>query len=1336
MRTRRPWLIGAGLAGAALIGAGALVLGPLGAPFVSALADGRTLGSLGRLDMEGVRGARLGDLKIARLTLTDAEGVWLDARDLELRWRPLALLSGAVNLKSARAGDVTLARAPTLTPSRRSRVTLRAPQLTIDRLRLPAAWIAQPVDALFSVAGGVETRRGALAQLNLNAKRSDGGADALDLAFTGGGAPALQLSLDSPEGGAIAGLLGAPITARANAKDGAGRLNATIAGRDAIGATAAWRDGAVRANARFDLSAAPRLSALTARFGAVGTLVIDRPARAGSFTAELKTDRLTSSVSGRFGGNGRLDGPAAIKLDAAGAIADFDAGRVSAAGDVRQTGDSWAFSGQAQLTAARRLDLIITAAGPISARVKGGALDIETALSASRIDGPQPAARLLKDVKLALATTRAADGGWNFSRLRLTSAGLDVRADASGQSGAWTLSRAELLLDDWRGGAAGAWRLARGKTPTLTLTGAGKKLAAPSPLDQMLGSNPTLAATLAFPGERVDVVSARMEGPKLRLGGAGAIRGTMLDLNLEAAARGPVRLGDVDVAGAGTATGKLTGPLNAWRLDADAALNRLDIAGAALISPRLKLTLRPTDTGFSGPLSAHAQFAGQPVTLTGDFAADGQVLRLQRFSAGLVQARARGDARIDAKGLTVDALLNGRLDDLWPGAKGAINGAFQFAPGPDNRPTIALDAAIADAVLAEGFSAGAARLTANGPLYDVRLAATARGGLGGAGPFELSATGGGDFSGPTKIALALSGDLAGRPIATSRDAQLNWDAAGRLSLDAPLKLGDGGADLSIASDAAGWRADLKADRAPLALLAGRAARLAGDVSGQAWLAARNGAVTGSADVQLSGVDLATRNRDPVNATLKADLAARALQLTFSARSAAGLALDISGQAPIESRATPLRIARAAGPARFDWSLNGPIDSVWRIVGPLGVSAGGRVAGAGQLVLAAPGAKDAPLSGSGSLRLSGARLEDRASGVRLEDISAVARLSANGLIIEDMRATDGAAGKLFANGRIGAAGDGELAIDLDDLRLIRRPDVTARADGQLALAWTRQGAKLTGAIDLIDAEARQPQSTAPTPAPIAVEEINRPVAAQSAAPKPAASLPVTLDVQITGARRLFTRARGLEAEWALDARVIGTAQKPLLYGEARLLRGQATLAGRPLTFERGVVRFDGPVEAATLDMRARIDAPNLSATLALSGPLADPQLETTSTPALPQDEILPQALFGVNADQLSPLQAAQLAATLAALSGRSAFDIANLARATVNLDRLDVREDAGGLLLTGGKYITRDVYLEVSRGALGQTTSSLEWQVRPRLFVISSFLATGDPKLAIRWRREY
>jgi translocation and assembly module TamB len=143
------------------------------------------------------------------------------------------------------------------------------------------------------------------------------------------------------------------------------------------------------------------------------------------------------------------------------------------------------------------------------------------------------------------------------------------------------------------------------------------------------------------------------------------------------------------------------------------------------------------------------------------------------------------------------------------------------------------------------------------------------------------------------------------------------------------------------------------------------------------------------------------------------------------------------------------------------------------------------------------------------------------------------------------------------------------------------------------------------------------------------------------------------------------------------------------------------------------------------------------TAQITGSAADPEIALSSDPALPEDEILPELLFGRSSRELSGFEAAQMAASLASLAGQSAFDIAGAARSAVNLDRLEFREDeSGGFLVSGGKYLTRDVFLEVSRGSLGETSTSVEWQVRPRLYVISSFLDNGDQKLAVRWKHDY
>ena len=77
-----------------------------------------------------------------------------------------------------------------------------------------------------------------------------------------------------------------------------------------------------------------------------------------------------------------------------------------------------------------------------------------------------------------------------------------------------------------------------------------------------------------------------------------------------------------------------------------------------------------------------------------------------------------------------------------------------------------------------------------------------------------------------------------------------------------------------------------------------------------------------------------------------------------------------------------------------------------------------------------------------------------------------------------------------------------------------------------------------------------------------------------------------------------------------------------------------------------------------------------------------------------------------------------------------------ARAAAGLDRFNVRQDeAGGFLVAGGVYLTRDVYVEVARSGLGHAATRVEWTIRPRLVLITSFLANGDQRASIRWRRE-
>jgi translocation and assembly module TamB len=120
--------------------------------------------------------------------------------------------------------------------------------------------------------------------------------------------------------------------------------------------------------------------------------------------------------------------------------------------------------------------------------------------------------------------------------------------------------------------------------------------------------------------------------------------------------------------------------------------------------------------------------------------------------------------------------------------------------------------------------------------------------------------------------------------------------------------------------------------------------------------------------------------------------------------------------------------------------------------------------------------------------------------------------------------------------------------------------------------------------------------------------------------------------------------------SMDARVTGTTAKPVLSGEARVVRGDYDFAGKRFEFDnRGTVRLSSDLNQVRLDLTASWSEPSLTAMIRIQGTAAKPQIVLSSVTVLPNDEVLAQVLFGSSAAQLSPLQAAQLASALSALA---------------------------------------------------------------------------------------
>jgi translocation and assembly module TamB len=89
--------------------------------------------------------------------------------------------------------------------------------------------------------------------------------------------------------------------------------------------------------------------------------------------------------------------------------------------------------------------------------------------------------------------------------------------------------------------------------------------------------------------------------------------------------------------------------------------------------------------------------------------------------------------------------------------------------------------------------------------------------------------------------------------------------------------------------------------------------------------------------------------------------------------------------------------------------------------------------------------------------------------------------------------------------------------------------------------------------------------------------------------------------------------------------------------------------------------------------------------------------------------------------------------VASLAGGGGFDVIGNLRELAGLDRLSFGGEASALTVAGGRYITKNVYLEIIGGGDAGAAVNVEWQVRRNLS-ISSKVGANETSLSIRWRR--
>ncbi|MDB5591006.1 translocation/assembly module TamB domain-containing protein [Enterovirga sp.] len=775
---------------------------------------------------------------------------------------------------------------------------------------------------------------------------------------------------------------------------------------------------------------------------------------------------------------------------------------------------------------------------------------------------------------------------------------------------------------------------------------------------------------------------------------------------------------DARVRGRAGLTATVTGGLQRPNVVAELAIADAAALGRPIPRLTLGLDLKDATGALEGTVRLDGIVDGKPARggfrvarPAGEYRLDGLELRVGTVSL-------RGDVALDAASIARGRLMLSapNLDDLSPllltravgtveaditleGSNGGQGAQVKLDATRVSVYGVTVNRAEADLRLADiyrrpvidgqirideasygGESLSRLRLVAKGTAQasDVTLSAAARG-------FDLEGRARVIPGERIRIELAqLTATRDGQRLALANPATVTVLPGGAGADIQNLAVALGSGRLSV-SGAVGSRLDLRVEAraVPLATaeILSPGLGLSGTLEGEARIAGTSSAPTGEYRARianLSAPQIRGLGLPRIDIAASGRLAGGRATLEADIRAGRAGNLAITGSVP------------ADGTGALDLAIRGGVDAGAATSGLL-ASGGRRLTGRIAVDARVTGTLAAP-EATGSATLAGGSFSDAQQGIALTGITA--RLVARGqeVTVENARAATRNGGAITASGRVRvdpAAGfPGEIRVVGRNAELVRSGLATAVANLDITLSGPlARDPRVAGRVDLISADITVPESFSATLRPLPNTRHIHPtrttrarLAQESKAKgkggRAAPPFDARLDLVLNAPGRIVVRGRGLNAELGGALRLTGTLAKPVANGAFDLRRGTLQIVTSRLEFSRGRLTFTGDL-TPELDFVASTNAGGAAIQVAVTGPSSDPRFEFTSSPALPQDEVLSRLLFNSPSGQLSAFQALALAQAAAQLSGGESGDAFEGLRRSLGLTGLDIGLGSSG-----------------------------------------------------------
>jgi len=1359
---KRPWLSAAAgillIVLVALISARMWIASDGGRTWLLSQIDGRKAGAYGTIDAKGLSGDPLGKLYLSRLAVRDGDGDWMVAQNISLDWSPMALISGLVDVNALSAGQIAFIRQPVTEkqpPSgSSSNIRIKLRNLSIPDLAFEEGF-AGP-EAHFAVTGRYDQDGNTLAA-RLDATPRDTGNDRflIDLRRDAIGSFSLDTDINGAPDGVIANLIGLQtgtgVTLKANAsgtpESATGDATLTLGDQPVATAQLKIHDKRLTADAKLDATHLPMLgSQLIALVGDAATLRLESTTGRRDAPFGVKATLRAGTVSVRGNMNTKtwkLKDTTDLDVQ----MTDIqpllgEPGTFAFTGNAAQDRKDWLLQGNAKLNVSGESALPFEQAeGPV--RITIGQPDITfsgdlkaTGLLAS-LDAAAPLFGKTTALHLAGRYDRTArlltlaDTSAELPQGNVTTTGtIDLATQKLDLSG--TLDTAlDPLPGSVSGRASGDFTVNGnlGK-PAIGVNLAASNLAGlPAPLIEAAGAGPSVRAELQMKTGGLQIKSATITGERTRITAAGTWSWSgNSDVRASLTQSAPISAGGWDVS-LGSAQVQLTGRAKARRFEINTTGGTAKGSGRAVDDLALTASLLDTGKLISGPLTLKALVDGEALNAEARLERTDGATRLTDLTGQLGPGSFTGAATLaDSGDLTGEVTIDGTALSWSSGQAREAKGTIHFDRTGDAPFALVADLAVTDLTLGPGRTLVFDRATAtlrNAPEgYDIRANFVSD---VPNYPTDLTFIASASFGEPAANGMfELSGTALGEPVSTAAPA--HWKLGDDPELDADASLLSGrikasfagvGDETHLVFDATGI------DLSPvLALYEATTNRtlLEGHGDLRVFGADPSGTLHIVAASDVPGLDSSLMLN--VDGTLSRDSLSMRLTSDYGGR----LSFNGTAEMPVVAEAGKLVSANRTAPLKGAATLKGDLAALRTAALAYGHDVSGNINASAAL----SGTLDAP-EFTAKANVENGTYELGSLGFQLSGISLDAGYDGKALTVDGKGGAPGG-GSFTLKGRL-AGEQTDLTVGFKSLLLYNRDGDNARGTGELVLADGADDRTLSGKVFIDQARFSLDNLPSSRPHALDVRWTDDPPAEPDASKL---RRTMALDINLKADRRVYFTGRGLDSEWKMDLDLTGTPAAPRLNGKTTLVRGDLDLAGRPFVFDKGTITFDGPIRRAQIDLSADRTVNGFDVRVDVTGSPMKPTIELSSSPDLPQDEILSRLLFGRSSIDLSALEAAQLANTIARLSGNdTGFDPASGVQDALGIDRLSIgTSDSGGAEIGVGQYLTEDVYLELKSAGADGSSVEVEWQPRPQVSVTSETNATGESKISVTWKKDY